>query len=229
MPQMHTVASDYAAAPPTQCLDCCAHMLCCYLPQGSLWFNLDGDFSPIYVSILPIAAAAEPAKRCVVVAWDITTTRPGRPGRVSAGWLAVACGTQAHIHACMQSCHDHRSLQVRYVCIYIHIYMRCGNSPLPLPPPLPWYHCQHRCRAHLLWLPAALRLLGATLQQLSPGSLGTVDALLGCPLAMPDMAMFSDGRCVCGTATSHTNHTGYAPTNIHAAISYQDPPHTHTH
>jgi hypothetical protein len=44
-------------------------------------------------------------------------------------------------------------------------------------------------------MPSALRLLAAVLQQLSAGDLNTIDALLGCPLAMPDARMFTDGRC----------------------------------
>jgi hypothetical protein len=44
-------------------------------------------------------------------------------------------------------------------------------------------------------MPSALRLLAAVLQQLSAGDLNNIDALLGCPLAMPDARMFTDGRC----------------------------------
>ncbi|WIA09029.1 hypothetical protein OEZ85_008443 [Tetradesmus obliquus] len=49
-------------------------------------------------------------------------------------------------------------------------------------------------RAAPAWMPSALRLLAAALQQLSAGDLNNIDALLGCPLAMPDARMFTDGR-----------------------------------
>ncbi|KAF6266710.1 Fanconi anaemia protein FancD2 nuclease-domain-containing protein [Scenedesmus sp. NREL 46B-D3] len=49
-------------------------------------------------------------------------------------------------------------------------------------------------RAAPAWMPSALRLLAAVLQQLSAGDLNNIDALLGCPLAMPAARMFTDGR-----------------------------------
>lgn len=49
------------------------------------------------------------------------------------------------------------------------------------------------CRSAPVWMPSALRLLAAALQLQSAG-LNNIDALLGCPLAMPDARMFTDGR-----------------------------------
>lgn len=69
-----------------------------------------------------------------------------------------------------------------------------------------WLSCKHvatlllPCRAAPAWMPSALRLLAAALQQLSAGDLNNIDALLGCPLAMPDARMFTDGRCAAAVA-----------------------------
>lgn len=62
-----------------------------------------------------------------------------------------------------------------------------------------WHVC---CRAQLVWLPACLRLMAACLQR-SATSLHTIDALLGCPLALPDAALFVDGRYVANSLGNH--------------------------
>lgn len=50
-------------------------------------------------------------------------------------------------------------------------------------------------RQLLLWMPAGLRLLAAVSRRASSGTLLGIDALLGCPLALPDLALFADSRC----------------------------------
>jgi hypothetical protein len=46
----------------------------------------------------------------------------------------------------------------------------------------------------LVWLPAALRLLAAIANCRFDGDMTNIDALLGCPLALPDRNMFADGQ-----------------------------------
>lgn len=45
-----------------------------------------------------------------------------------------------------------------------------------------------------MWLPAALRLLAAIANCRFGGDMTNIDALLGCPLALPDRNMFADGQ-----------------------------------
>lgn len=43
-------------------------------------------------------------------------------------------------------------------------------------------------------MPAALRLLAAIANCRFGGDMTNIDALLGCPLALPDRKMFADGQ-----------------------------------
>eukprot|EP00775_Hariotina_reticulata_P013726 gene13726-13848_t len=47
-------------------------------------------------------------------------------------------------------------------------------------------------RSVLVWMPASLRLLAAVSRQSSGGKLTGIDALMGCPLALPDSTLFID-------------------------------------
>jgi len=53
-------------------------------------------------------------------------------------------------------------------------------------------------------MPAGLRLLAAASRQSSGGKLTGIDALMGCPLALPDVSLFIDRWAVklegCGTS-----------------------------
>jgi hypothetical protein len=53
-------------------------------------------------------------------------------------------------------------------------------------------------RSQLVWLPSAMRMLAAATQARAslrqPYSVSEIDALLGCPLALPARSMIADGR-----------------------------------
>lgn len=55
--------SQDIAPPPTYAACWCVCAMSVDSSQAQLWFNLDGDFTPVYLAVMPLAASKDMAKR----------------------------------------------------------------------------------------------------------------------------------------------------------------------